>query len=534
MAIIETTEFDPEYFVERRIYIDTMTGQQVPESEVMAMRDAEANARASAELAAQQGRERAAQEAAAQAAAYAEQLRIVQAQQAAEAANAERLRQEGIAAAEANARARAEAEAAARAQATPAPTPFGQGMGEARGYPYAITNAYGDEYQRFDANGNLTEYLNKQGKWEKASDIQALGVVNMPGGGYQTEYRKPGIDGTFFSSTYAPMMSPYREDQGGFLGEGGWQNLAKLALTGVTAGLAAPATAAINAATGLGSIGSAALYGGLTGAAGGAITGGGQGALQGGLLGAAGGAAMGALGGGGAEAFPVEAPNANFTGLDAGNFNTWGMGEFQPFAGGDVGLGSGMVTQFNPDGSFVTLAGAPDYTYSVDTGADQGSVTTEQVDPNERVLTAEEAENLMRYNILPADMQTPAGFDLFETPKALLSGEYGGLIKGGLTLGALAAANALRSNEPVPTGGSGLTAAQLQAIVSTMPSMIGQYTAQAQDMGGTGQMGQGYTPAVSQAIAQLFPTFSLPTTGPFYGAGRFGEGYAPNAPIIKV
>jgi len=63
--------------------------------------------------------------------------------------------------------------------------------------------------------------------------------------------------------------------------------------------------------------------------------------------------------------------------------------------------------------------------------------------------------------------------------------------------------------------------------------MIDLYSEQAQQAG-AGSMNQGYTPAVSQAIAQLFPTFSLPTQGPFYGAGRFGEGYAPNAPIIQT
>jgi hypothetical protein len=115
----------------------------------------------------------------------------------------------------------------------------------------------------------------------------------------------------------------------------------------------------------------------------------------------------------------------------------------------------------------------------------------------------------------------------------LLSGSTGDLIKGGLALGGLAVADALKPDQPATTAGGSLTAAQLQALVDAMPSMIGQYSAQAQQAG-TGQMGQGYTPAVRQAIAQLFPTFSLPTQGPFYGAGRFGEGYAPNAPIIKV
>jgi hypothetical protein len=115
----------------------------------------------------------------------------------------------------------------------------------------------------------------------------------------------------------------------------------------------------------------------------------------------------------------------------------------------------------------------------------------------------------------------------------LLSGSTGDLIKGGLAIGGLAVADALKPDQPATTAGGSLTAAQLQALVDAMPSMIGQYSAQAQQAG-TGQMGQGYTPAVRQAIAQLFPTFSLPTQGPFYGAGRFGEGYAPNAPIIKV
>lgn len=415
--------------------------------------------------------------------------------------------------------------------------PFGTGFGQALGYDYGIQNAYGDVYQKFDAQGNLTEYLDKNGNWVKTSVIKPSRIEIDEGGNPVTYYKHPDFDQTEFTADrkYAPMMSPYREDQGGFLGEGGWQNIGKLVLAGVSAGLAAPAMAAIQGATGLGTIASGALYGGLTGAASGALGGGAQGALQGGLLGAAGGGAMAALGGGGAEAFPVEAPSADFTGMSYADLNSLGVGEFQPFAGGDVGLGSGYITQFNPDGTFTTLAGAPDYSYTADAGAEAGEVVAEEFDPNARVLTAEEAENLMRYNILPADMQTPAVYDWLETPKALLGGEYGGLIKGGLTLGALAAANALKPQQETQTTGGGLTAAQLQALVSTMPSMIDQYAAQAQQgLAGMGQTGQGYTPAMGQAIAQLFPTFSLPTTGPFYGAGRFGEGYAPTAPIIKV
>lgn len=428
--------------------------------------------------------------------------------------------------------------AAINARAAQGEKAFGTGMGPALGYEYAMKNAYGDEFRRFDAEGNLKEFLDKDGKWQAASTFKPTGLVfNPTTGNLETAYRSPNSPRENITESTATTVNPYKEDQGGFLGEGGWQNLAKLALTGLSAGFAAPAMAALQGA-GLGTIASGALYGGLTGAAGGAITGGGEGALTGGLLGAAGGGAMAALGGGGADAFPVEPPNANFTGLETGDFGTWGVGEFQPYAGGDVGLGSGYVTQFNPDGSYVTLAGAPDYTYSVDAAepdVDVSSVETEEFDPNARILTLEEAENLMRYNILPADMQTPAVYDWLETPKNLLSGEYGGIIKGGLTIGALAAANALKPQQDEDMVGGGLTSEQLKALVDAMPSMIDQYVANAQNVPpGTGANYTGYNPGTPQGLAELFPTFALPTEGPFYGAGRFGQGYAPNAPIIKV
>lgn len=116
----------------------------------------------------------------------------------------------------------------------------------------------------------------------------------------------------------------------------------------------------------------------------------------------------------------------------------------------------------------------------------------------------------------------------------VLAGPYGSLIKGGLTLGGLAAAAALKpkTDSSGTTTQSGLSADELNAIVSLMPSMVGQYTAQA-GQGGTGQGSPSYTPAMGEAIAQLFPNFSLPATG-LYGAGRFGEGYAPTAPTITT
>jgi hypothetical protein len=103
-----------------------------------------------------------------------------------------------------------------------------------------------------------------------------------------------------------------------------------------------------------------------------------------------------------------------------------------------------------------------------------------------------------------------------------LAGPYGSLIKGGLTLGGLAAANALKPKVE-STGTSGLSADQLKALVDSMPSMVGQYTAQAN----MNQPMAGY----NKPLASLFPTYSLPTQGPFYGAGRFGENYAPTSLI---
>lgn len=416
---------------------------------------------------------------------------------------------------------------------TAANVPYGTAMGPALGYAYETQNSEGNPFRRFDAQGNLTEFVDRHGKWQPASTFKPAGIeFNPMTGKIEAQYKSPDSNVVRFGD-FQPNR--FREDQGGVLGEGGWGNLGKLVLAGLSAGFAAPAMAAIQGATGLGTIASGALYGGLTGAAGGAMTGGAQGALQGGLLGAAGGGAMAALGGGGAEAFPVEAPNADFTGMSYGDLNSLGVGEFQPFAGGDVGLGSGMITQFNPDGSFVTLAGAPDYSYTADSGAEAGEVVAEEFDPNARVLTLQEAEDLMRYNILPADMQTPAVYDWLETPKNLLSGDYGGLIKGGLTLGALVAANALKPQQDEDIAGGGLTSEQLKALVDAMPSMIDQYVANAQNVPpGTGANYTGYNPGTPQGLADLFPTFTLPTTGPFYGAGRFGEGYAPTAPIIKV
>jgi hypothetical protein len=118
---------------------------------------------------------------------------------------------------------------------------FGTGFGQALGYSYGLKNAYGDIYQKYDAQGNLTEYLDKNGKWVDTSTIKPTGFEGFDESGKPiVGYQHPEY-GTYFnnSNKYAPMMSPYKEDQGGFLGEGGWKNIGMLVATGLTAGLSA-------------------------------------------------------------------------------------------------------------------------------------------------------------------------------------------------------------------------------------------------------------------------------------------------------
>jgi hypothetical protein len=112
---------------------------------------------------------------------------------------------------------------------------------------------------------------------------------------------------------------------------------------------------------------------------------------------------------------------------------------------------------------------------------------------------------------------------------ALPAGAMGSLVKGGLTLGGLAALSALAPKQGGggSTGGTpSLSADQLKAIVSTMPSAMGQYMSLAGNPYG---YGGGTIDSANANLANLFPGFSLPTAGPYFGAGRFGDYYAPQA-----
>jgi hypothetical protein len=142
-------------------------------------------------------------------------------------------------------------------------------------------------------------------------------------------------------------------------------------------------------------------------------------------------------------------------------------------------------------------------------------------------LTDAQAALLMEQGILPASMQTPAGGVLGSLQSLIPEGATGSLIKGGLTLGGLAAAQALAPKPSTTgTGSQNLSAEQLQAIVAGMPSAMGNYLNMANTpySGGVGVPG-----SANQNLVNLFPGFSLPTAGPFYGAGRFGDYYAPQA-----
>ena len=210
--------------------------------------------------------------------------------------------------------------------------------------------------------------------------------------------------------------------------------------------------------------------------------------------GAAGGAGSSAAGGAGATAFPVS------MGSGAGGFGSTltGLGA----TGAEAAAGFGSV------GGALGAAGTGLGSLGSSMGA--GSTALGAAAPSASTISG-----------------------LFQKGADVLAGPYGSLIKGGLTLGGLAAASALKpKTDTSGASGSGMSAEELNAIVALMPSMVGQYTAQA-GQGGTGQPTGGYNPSTGQFMANLFPGFSLPTQGPFYGAGRFGENYNP-APVTSL
>jgi hypothetical protein len=423
--------------------------------------------------------------------------------------------------------------------------PFGLGVGKALGYPYELKNKDGEVFQRYDAQGNLTQFRDRHhDTWINSSDVKPIGAVSTDEG-YVTQYQYKnkdiGIDNTFTAMSnpragisIAPFMEPYSKDTSGFLGEGGWENIAKLALAAATAGFAAPAVGAIQGATGLGAIACGALYGGATGAVGGLLGGDGfQGALKGGALGALGGGLSAGLGGaGGAESFPVDAGGLSAASDLGGYAGLGGLTDAQASAFMDFGIlpadlqipALGGLTDVQatalmesgilpPEMQTPALGGLTDAQASA--LMESGVLPAELQVPAQGGLTDAQATALMESGILPAEMQIPAQGSILDTISEMMPGGItGDLIKGGLTLGGLAAASALA---PKPsTASTSLSAQELADMVAKMPSAMQQYLLNAQQ-----------STALPQSFVELFPGFSLPTTGPYFGAGRFGDYYAP-------
>jgi ribosomal protein L12E/L44/L45/RPP1/RPP2 len=131
-----------------------------------------------------------------------------------------------------------------------AQTPYGTGKGPALGYEYGIRNSGGDIYQKYDAQGNLTEFLDKDGNWQKTSDVKPIGAtINYDTGQLETVYEYGGRT-DIVGNTYVPGMSPFHEDQGGFFGEGAGPRFAALLAAGLSAGVAGGAFSGLGLGTG--------------------------------------------------------------------------------------------------------------------------------------------------------------------------------------------------------------------------------------------------------------------------------------------
>jgi hypothetical protein len=389
-----------------------------------------------------------------------------------------------------------------------------------QGYPQAQQNC--EPYRRFDAKGNLTEFVDRQtGKWAKTSDVKPIGTIFDPmTGSLVTQYE---YGGNKFAPTEAsgglnaaPIMDQYSKDTGGFLGEGGAARLATL----VAAGFAPFALPYLATTAGLGAVGAGALYGAGTGGVTGLLSGQSpQEILKRAAIGGALGGVGGYLSGGGwgdiAEAFNVADPNAlTATQLDSlassGLFSDLDAANFMGSTLSDVGAANLMGGQLSDLGLAAQSLGYTTAEDAINAGfMDAQGVTTPL--------------GVERLTQLGAPVAGEGSF--LDKIKSVLPGGSA-LLQGGLALGGLAAASALAPKQSAKAPTTGLSANQLQQIVSTMPSAMQGYLNMAGNAYGYG----GGTPYSANAnLAQLFPGFSLPTAGPYFGAGRFGDYYAPQA-----
>lgn len=399
--------------------------------------------------------------------------------------------------------------------------PFGAGFGRATGKPYELKNEDGEVYQRYDAKGNLTEFVDRlTGKWAKSSDVKTVGTVFDPMSGALVPQYKYG-DRTFAGnitsggSTIGPIMETYSKDTGGFLGEGGAGKLATL----VAAGFAPYALPYLATTAGLGAVGAGALYGAGTGGLTGLLSGqSSQDILKRALIGGALGGVGGYLSGGGfgdiAEAFSVGDPNlltpTQLDGLSSsGLFSDLDAANFMGSTLSDSGAAALMGGELSDIGLAAQSLG---YTTAED------AINAGFMDA-QGVTTPAGVERLQQLGAASA-----GGDSFMDRVKGLLPSSST-LLTSGLALGGLAAAGALAPKPQAPAS-KGPSASDLQKIVSQMPSAMQNYLNMASNAYG---YGNGTPYSANANLAQLFPGFSLPTTGPFYGAGRFGDAYAPQA-----
>ena len=267
---------------------------------------------------------------------------------------------------------------------------------------------------------------------------------------------------------------------------------------------------------------------------------------------AVGGAPVGSTAGGaGATAFPIDFGSTIITGgelasgagglaaTDFGSFiaadaaaSAAGQGAFDLAAALGMPLDEAVTAGLINGAGNLTVAGADALMNVAGAGASgvTGSTAGGFVGGSGDILAGAAGSGGGTLGAAGTTAATTAGTSLLDVGKEVLSGTTGDIIKGAVVAGGLAAADALKPDQE-PAKGGGLTAAELKALVDAMPSMIGQYAAQAQS--GTGLNGAGYNQGTNQALAALFPTFTMPTQGQSFGAGRFGSNYNP-APFTSL